>query len=343
MNENRETIRQELQKMFAELERGRPEVQPSKYWIALNKSDEGQLLAVGFEDFRRTVAKHYFTWTKIWPWDKQIRFLAANLPLSVLIADIFRTFAPLKHRHIPLLESLACNFLSNLVWDYAIREWPEIERLAEPCVGNPPRVYRHGRLISQDLANSGLEAQMILSNAGDLAKVRTVCELGAGYGRTAHALMSLKPGLRCVVVDIPPALYVSQRYLSEVYPKLKVFKWQPFASYAEIKDEFEAADLAFLLPSQIESLPDEIFDLFINISSLHEMTLAQIRYYFAQIRRLTRRQGHFYLKQWKVSPRISYHDFVIRREDYPFDGWRVVAEREARIQTHFFEAMLQKL
>jgi putative sugar O-methyltransferase len=324
------------------LERGRPEVQPSKYWMKLNKGNQDQLFTSGFENFRRTVAKDYFTWTRMAPWDEQFRFLMKQLPITTTVANVFRTFMPFKHEFIPLRQSLTYNYLSNMVWDYAVRNFPEIEKLSEPSIGNPPQVYRNGRLISQDLANSGLEAQFILSELPKELKVRTVCELGAGYGRTAYALLSLRPGLRYVIVDIPPALYVSQRYLSAVYPDRKVFKCRPFDSYAQIKEEFESAELAFLLPSQIEFLPDECFDLFINISSLHEMSIKQIRYYFTQIRRMTRRQGCFYLKQWKVSPKIPYHDFVIRREDYPFNDWQVLREREAKIQTHFFEALLKK-
>ena len=336
-----EAIRNTLSAMITELQKGRPEVQPSKYWIELNKSDQGQLYAAGFENFKQTVAKHYFTWTQIWPWDPQIRFLMSQLPLTTTIANVFRTFSPLKHTHLSLTESLACNFLSNMVWDYAVKTCPRIDKLSEPAIGNPPRLLRNGRLISQDLANSALEADFVLANLPKSLKVQRACELGAGYGRTAHALISLMPGVKYVVVDIPPALYVSQKYLSSIYPGKKVFTWRPFNSYAEIKAEFEAADLAFLLPSQIEMLPDGLFDLFVNVSSLHEMRIDQIRYYFTQIRRLVPQNGCFYLKEWKVS-RIPYENVIIRREDYPFEGWEILTEREVRIQTQFFEALLQK-
>ncbi|MSU59251.1 MAG: putative sugar O-methyltransferase [Pedosphaera sp.] len=347
-----ESIRAELKAMFAELQRGRPEVQPSKYWVELNRSDESALVAVGFENFKRTVARHYFTWTQIWPWDSQLRFLMSQLPLTATCANTLRTFRPLKHQHMPISQSLAVNFLSQMIWDYALKTCPFLEKLAEPEIGNPPRVLRNGRLISQDLANSALEAQSILAGlpvtlwpspastplTGDqigegggreggeghkTTGVKRVGELGAGYGRNAHVLLSLLPGVRYVVIDIPPALYVAQRYLSAVFPARKVFAWRPFQSYAGIKDEFEQADLAFLLPSQIELLPDGLFDLFVNVSSLHEMRLEQIKYYFTQIRRLVRDQGWFYLKEWKVS-HIPFENIVIRQEEYPLSEWQIL-------------------
>jgi putative sugar O-methyltransferase len=338
---NAESIRQDLQAMFADLQQGPPEVQPSKYWVELNRSDESQLLAVGFANFKRTVARHYFTWTQIWPWDSQLRFLMSQLPVSVTCANILRTFRPIKHQHIPVPQSLALNFLSHMLWDYASRTCPFLNQLAEPEIGNPPRLLRNGRLISQDLANSALEAQSILAGLPGTSGVKRVAELGAGYGRNAQVLLSLLPNVRYVVIDIPPALYVSQRYLSSVFPTRKVFTWRPFESYAEIKDEFEQADLAFVLPSQIELLPDAYFDLFVNVSSLHEMRLEQIRYFFTQIRRLVRDQGWFYLKAWKVS-RIPFENIVIRQEEYPLAEWRILFERQAMVQTRFFEALLQK-
>lgn len=336
-----ESIRADLKAMFADLQRGRPEVQPSKYWIELNRSDESALLAVGFENFKQTVARHYFTWTHIWPWDSQLRFLMSQLSLTATCANMVRTFQPLKHQHLPVSQSLAVNFLSQMIWDYALKTCPFLDKLAEPEIGNPARVLRNGRLISQDLANSALEAQSILGGLPGTSGVKRVGELGAGYGRNAHVLISLLPGVRYTVIDIPPALYVSQRYLSSVFPDRKVFPWRAFKSYAEIKDEFEQAELAFLLPSQIELLPDGCFDLFVNVSSLHEMRLEQIKYYFTQIRRLVRDRGWFYLKEWKES-HIPFENIVIRQEEYPLKEWQVLFEREAMVQTRFFEALLQR-
>ena len=57
------------------------------------------------------------------------------------------------------------------------------------------------------------------------------------------------------------------------------------------------AAIIFLTPNQLELLPDKSIDLFVNISSFHEMRMDQIKYYFGEIDRLTRR--YFYFKQWK--------------------------------------------
>ncbi len=50
---------------------------------------------------------------------------------------------------------------------------------------------------------------------------------------------------------------------------------------------------------QMTLLPPKSFHLVLNISSLHEMTAAQVANYFGQIDRLCR--GRVYSKQWRVS------------------------------------------
>jgi hypothetical protein len=164
-------------------------------------------------------------------------------------------------------------------------------------------------------------------------------ELGGGYGRTAFVFLTLLPGVRYQLVDIPPALYVAERYLSSLFADRRIFRYRAFSDYAEVREEVEAADVAFFLPTQLEKLPATSVDLFVNISSLHEMRLEQIEYYFDQIDRLTR--GLFYLKQWKVS-KIPAENVVIREEDYPVrKHWSQIYWRECAVQTRFFEALLE--
>jgi hypothetical protein len=72
-----------LAEMFAELEGSEITAPlPSQFWMELNKKHCEHLDRHGFENFKRTLAKEYFTWTRIWPWDSQIRFLLRRLPLK---------------------------------------------------------------------------------------------------------------------------------------------------------------------------------------------------------------------------------------------------------------------
>jgi hypothetical protein len=144
------------------------------------------------------------------------------------------------------------------------------------------------------------------------------------------------------MVDIAPALWVAERYLSHVFKERRVFSWRLFRDFAEVREEFDAADLCFLTPDQLERLPDASIDLGINISSLHEMTIDKIDYYIGQFDRLIVPGGHFYLKAWKRSV-LPVDEVVINRADYPIPAaWRIVVEQTPAFQPTFFEATFEK-
>jgi putative sugar O-methyltransferase len=328
-----------LREMADEMDVSPEVVRPSKYWIELNRKHLEDTASAGIGNFKRTLAKDYFMWTRVLPWDSQIRFLMKQLPLAATLRAALGTFAPIKHRHIPLLEGFALNFLTRLLWQYVERQAPvEIAALAEPTVGAPPDIRIGGRMISQDLANSILEFKSIEEPARSAS---TICELGGGYGRNAFVISSLVPTAKYLMVDIPPALGVAQAYLGEVFPAKRHFHFRPFDNFASIQAEFEAADFAFLLPHQLEQLPAGSVDLFINISSLHEMRPDQINHYLEEIYRLVRPGGNFYLKAWKVS-KIPFEEIIVREEDYPLDRWQTVYNRTPKVQSRFFETLLRK-
>lgn len=323
--------------MAADMKSAPEVVQPSKYWADLNRR-HAERMAAGIHNFKRTLAKDYFTWMRVLPWDPQIRYLLTRLPLAAIARAIVGTFRPFKHSHIPLLEGWALNYLTRLVWQYAEREAPkEIAALDEPEVGNPPHIRQGGRLISQDLANSILEFQSFADVASG-----TICELGGGYGRNAYVTSRLGNPDRYIMVDIAPALGIAQLYLTSVFPQRKHFEYRPFNDFDAVREDLAASDFAYLLPHQLAHLPDDSVDLFINISSLHEMRPDQIAHYIGEIRRLVRPGGHFYLKAWKES-HIPFENIIVREEDYPLEGWRPVYRRTPRVQTAFFEVLLQKL
>ena len=175
--------------------------------------------------------------------------------------------------------------------------------------------------MSQDLANSIIEYYS-MSEVVSFNNMHTVLEIGAGYGRNAHVTLSLNSHIKMVLVDIFPALYISQQYLSSIFKKKKIFKAQKFSSYSDIKNEIDEADIIFLLPHQLEYFPDKFFDFTLNISSFGEMSLKQIHWYFRQINRLTRH--YFYTKQWNVS-KNPFDGLELTKNDYPYPAtWKQI-------------------
>lgn len=99
-------------------------------------------------------------------------------------------------------------------------------------------------------------------------KIDNVVEIGAGFGRTAQALIKLVGNIkRYTIIDIPEVLSLSHSYLEKVFSK----------------DEFAKLDFvnALLLPKDIHDL--QSVDLVINIDSFQEMPKETIRFYFERI------------------------------------------------------------
>jgi hypothetical protein len=147
-------------------------------------------------------------------------------------------------------------------------------------------------------------------------EVDSILEIGGGYGRTGHALLSVFPAATYIVVDIEPAPTVSEWYLSQLLPSRR---------------------LRFLRPEAAPSLPDESVSLAVSISSLPEMTRAQAEGYIHLLDRVAA-GGIVYLKQWSAWHNPA-DDVTLRFKDYPVpERWRNVFDHPAPVQTAFREA-----
>jgi putative sugar O-methyltransferase len=334
-----------LESMFAAVNSGDARARPSKYWIELNRMNLAQLRQYGYENFKRTIALNYFTFVRILPWDSQIIFLLCHLRLRDSLACAWRAFRTPKHDYFTAfkwIHGLLYNFLTLASWEYSRKVVRDQNLLAlrEPPEGNPSLITdRFGALISQDLANSIIE---ISAMNPSLRPGSVVLELGAGYGRDAYAILATNPGIKYVIVDIAPALWVAETYLCHQFPNLRIFCYRDFQHFTDIEEDFSACDIAFFLSTQISQLPDGIVELIINVSSLHEMRLEQIGFYLRQFDRLLKEGGTFYFKQWKRGV-VPIEDIVIHQQDYPIPtNWICELSREAPIQSKFFEERYRK-
>jgi putative sugar O-methyltransferase len=122
-----------------------------------------------------------------------------------------------------------------------------------------------------------------------------VAELGGGSGRLAE-VFGLTTNYRYVIIDVTPALYVSQWYLQRRFRDQKIFVFRPFASFADIEAELRESRFAFFTANQIDMSPAKHLNLLVNMNSLMEMQHEQRVNFLAQIQRVTRSQ--FFSQQW---------------------------------------------
>ena len=325
----------ELREMIYSVANGDKLYRPSQFWQFFATYHALQLDIWTVENFKRTVNNGYYQWSR------EVAFITQTIAIEKLLSSPApelstgekpEKFSKKKWR-------LYLQFLAAL-FQYA-RETDThglCDKVTESEFGNPIGASLNGRLVTQDLCNSIIEVNTILDAASlDTSKPFRVMELGAGHGRVMFTILKAFPHAQIAIVDIPPALFVSQWYLTNTFPGLKAFKWRAFRNYEDIKSEFEGASIAFLSPEQIELIPDKCADLFVNISSLHEMMMPQIQNWFSHIDRVCR--GYFYTKQIKEYPNLI-DNITVRESDYPVNPrWQETLKRTNPIFPIFFEGV----
>jgi putative sugar O-methyltransferase len=346
--------------MFAEMNNAPDVYRPAAFWEELTLVNVRQLEQAGFENFKRSVNATYFNWNVVgivqhqflpvfWAWcrapswsvfrakfpdyrtsikGRGERATVSDYRLKVATVQSFDTASAILYKaYVAMLYDVVS------LGDSAAL----LRTLEEPEIGNPFVILHRGRRISQDLANSVHEFYAAGGSEIDAKEVCHIAELGAGYGRVGSVFLQALPRATYTVIDIPPALGIAQEYLSRVFPGEHVFPFRRFERFEAVRDEFEHARIRFLMPHQIELLPAKVFDLFVTISSLHEMSRPQIENYLRQVDRLCR--GRFYSKQWRVS-QASVNGHVIREDEYPIPpAWNEVYRRRHPVQRMFFDAL----
>ena len=325
----------------------------SKFWEKLNQLNIEWLKSDGLDNFKRTVNNNYFNWMVNTKSDYFLNvahpfFEKAKRHPSKLLSLITTNIGEMHHRTYVTTSTQTTNFQRKIYALYLlflfefVRDHDEFglfDKLEEPIVGNPIVVEKRGKRISQDISNSYMEYSYIRHALGnDFPKVKTIAEIGGGYGRLSYLFHLLHQGIKIVLIDLPPALLVAQWYLRKVFPEARIMSYRNFSSFSEIEREFQHSSICFLLPHQLELLPAGIIDLLINVSSLQEMSRQQINHYYALIDKKTR---YFYTKQWVLwenpEDKISVPAVI-----YPTrPDWILLKARVNPVHTEFFEAMFK--
>ena len=323
--------------------------QPTAFWSTFQQQNYKQILAGGLENFKRTINQNYFNWIPTSPDDNQFRALlrlTAEFPsVEAFGAEIGDTknlssyFAesPLETSNDRELYRI----FVGMLWQYTKLSYPNglIEALDEPTTGNPIPVHLRGKLISQDVANSIRERNVIAwrwEPDFEAGRKISLVEIGAGYGRLAYVFLRSAP-VRYFIIDIPPALFVSQWYLSKLFTNKSIFKFRPWSDYDFIATEIDQADIAFLTPDQFSKLPDQYFHAGFTISSLAEMTHKQANMYLDLLSRKVRHE--VYIKQW-IESTNTLDGASFQRSDFDMSNlWKKTLDRVDTVQDRFFETL----
>ncbi len=337
-----------LDKMVEDLKSTPKIYHPSIFWENLNKHHNDQLNNSGLLNFKRSINGKYFGFG----WNipaimihEFFPFINSLIRGNILpyISGEFQDYDSGLSKEIKKFNPLSAYFYKTYIcnlFDYVSQQDKHeiFNRLDEPLVGNPFTVEYRGKKLSQDLCNSVHELYSA-TKTQDMSKINNVVEIGAGYGRLAYVFLKTLSKINYTIIDIPPALFVSQWYLSKIFPSSEIFFYRRFKSYQEIKKEYESSRIRFLMADQIELLPRKSVDLMINISSLHEMKREQIKNFISEMDRLTK--GFCYIKEWQRSR--TKDNSWIKQNEYPIPKkWKVISSRFPHpIQSWFFDTLYE--
>ena len=103
----------------------------------------------------------------------------------------------------------------------------------------------------------------------------SMLEVGAGACVNIAFYRSLKPSLRATVIDLPETILFGYCFLKSVFPDIRIVLPNEIGAKQTDLD----ADVRFLLPTQVDQVPDDSMDFCFNMSSFQEMTIETVNHY----------------------------------------------------------------
>lgn len=211
-------------------------------------------------------------------WDLS-EFKASNINYRIALHDV-------RTNGVRYLKTLTYHLATQLPEE----SWERLRRVPRREVGNPISVTYHGESVDLDYLRAVAEVEYLARHLR--LDGGRVLEIGAGYGRTCHTLLSLHDVREYWVVDLPETMELARRYLQAVLDEDRLARLR-FVPVDEVDDALRGAE----------------FDLALNIDSFAEMDASTVNSYLSLIDRTSR---HCYVN----NPVGKYRD-----KDLDGHGW----------------------
>lgn len=135
-------------------------------------------------------------------------------------------------------------------------------KLKNTSIGNPVTISVGGCQIDIDYLLA-VEEQLFLKRHASLDSLKQVVEIGAGFGRTCHAILSLTDSVeRYVIVDLPAMLKLSRAYLKLASPdhlrRVEFIECDDVAAWQRLRP-----DLTINIDS-FQEMPPELIDRYMS-------------------------------------------------------------------------------
>ena len=276
----------EMQCSLSTLETQNELYKPTPFWRDASKRIANEILAHGIENFRRLpLALSYFVPTYGPP------TLGLNLEQAKWLESTFQE----KYQNSYKAELALTAYLSgklNALADFRVLMAANkdadafgLTTFSESDVGNPIEQFDFdGRRYSRSALNY-LLGLSLLKRYADLSKIKTVLEIGGGFG-TLGEIIGKAPtkGIRYIDIDIPPTNFVADYYLRTCFGSQRVLSGvDPRGTDPILINSLP--DISVMCSWQLEYLVGEV-DLFVNFISFQEMEPEVVENYITHVKRL---------------------------------------------------------
>ncbi|MGZ5244540.1 MAG: putative sugar O-methyltransferase [Bacteroidia bacterium] len=269
--------------MLEDVHNAPAEYAPTNYWSVYEKKFVPELNQYGLKDFRR---RENSVLSSFGATDLISSFDHINLYSNIFFYNGFTRKIPLYTTFLTKLNNfLNKTFLSNIPekklyhakkssFDYVntlakTYGAKPLENVEASMVGNPEDVFEvNGKKYTRSFLYYYLR-YIYCHRFVDFSKVNTLVELGSGAGKQTEVLKKLYPHLTILLFDIPPQLYVCERYLSTVFPG-NVVSYQETRDIASLQN-LEKGKIHIFGTWKFPLLNDIKIDLFWNAASFQEM------------------------------------------------------------------------
>ena len=140
-------------------------------------------------------------------------------------------------------------------------------------------------------------------NLSEIKSPKYVFEIGAGACMNIALLRDLYK-TKSLVVDLPDSIFAGYLLLKSFFQDIKIALPQDTADF-----DIDKFDVVFLLPYQVDIIPNDFFDVAYNISSFQEMKIDVVNNYLSLIYFVLKSGGSVILSNQEVSRYIEGNSF----------------------------------
>lgn len=251
-----------LETMLSDLESAPELYRPTDFWQTGLRDVVRDLRRRGFDDFRRHPSAKRFYAPRYGPVARQARALSALIGLIGSGGRLAR--ARLDQEPVARLDHAVVETLDPAAVP------PYLAEASESTFGSPEEQFVFGgRRYSRSSLNY-LRGLVMLKRAVPDLEIRTVLEIGGGFGTLGEILLPHSPEITYVDVDIPPVAAVATWYLCQVLGADGVLDYARTRDWEKIDLDEMTTRAAVLCSWQLPRVVGSV-DLFVNFISFQEM------------------------------------------------------------------------